>query len=85
MKKEKIVPRCISCICFVKDELSAGGLLNKKQEGTCRRFPPQIVSVSAKTLEGIGLVPGAMFPQVGAEWWCAEFRPRADVEVKKLS
>lgn len=70
--------RCGSCICYVKDEMGPRGLLNvsKSEQGVCHRHPPQIVSVTAKTLEGVGLVPGAMFPQVGAEWWCAEFRAK---------
>lgn len=73
---EKIVPACGGCICYVKDSM-------KLNEGSCHRYPPQIVSVSHKTLEGIALVPGAMFPQVGAPWWCGEFRPRAGVPAAK--
>lgn len=60
---------CGKCICYQPDE----GKLN---QGGCHRFPPQIVSVSAKTLTGFAMVPGAMFPQVGADWWCMEFKPR---------
>lgn len=68
-KPGEIVAACGTCIYFVKDAL--------KQEGGCRRFPPQIVSVSAKTLQGMAMVPGAMFPQVSSApgWWCGEYRP----------
>lgn len=70
--KFAVVAACGRCLFFVKEPL--------KNEGQCHRFPPQIVTVSAKTLQGPALVPGAMFPQVGAAWWCAEFRlnPRAE-------
>ncbi len=83
VKPLQFVPRCgpdgknhPGCICFTQDELGKTGLLGKEKQGQCHRFPPQIVSVTATTLRGVGLVPGAMFPQVAENFWCAEFRPR---------
>lgn len=69
---------CGKCLYFMPDEQALG------KEGNCHRFPPQIVSVSAKTLQGPALVPGAMFPRNSAEWWCAEFRPREKNGTKSL-
>lgn len=58
---------CGNCVCFVRDAM-------KLDQGQCHRHPPQIVSVSAKTLQGMAMVPGAMFPQVSEDAWCAEFK-----------
>lgn len=65
MPQNKPVAACGNCVCFVKDAM--------KSEGQCHLNPPQIVSVSHKSLQGMALVPGAMFPQVGVDWWCMRF------------
>lgn len=75
---QKIIPRCGGCICFTPVEAEGVAEVGKEKQGQCHRFPPQIVSVSYKTLQGPAMVPGAMFPQVAVSWWCAEFRPKAE-------
>lgn len=82
---EKPVASCARCWCYVKTNVVQAAITGKigtGEQGQCHRFPPQIVSVSHKTIEGMALIPGGMFPQVSADWWCMEFRARPEKDPK---
>lgn len=60
---------CASCEHFTVNAQAVN-------QGECHRFPPQIVVVPVKTLQGMGAAPGAMFPAVASDAFCGEFRAK---------
>ena len=60
---------CARCIYYVANA-------TQLNQGECHRYPPQLVAVSARTVQGTAMVPGAMFPAVASIAFCGEFEAK---------
>ena len=67
--------KCVDCDFYSPLSSDASTPMTPPQ-GQCRKNPPTGVLVPRQTLSGQGVSVVTFFPEVAADTWCGEYKPK---------